>query len=41
MDAPGEKIKFQPAENVTVIAVPAKLQNKVSGKYAICFKVVL
>jgi len=41
MDAPVEKIKFQAADGATVINIPAKLQNKVAGKYAVSFKIIL
>ena len=41
MDAPVEKIKFQAADGATVINVPSKLQNKVAGKYAVSFKIIL
>ncbi len=37
MDAPAEKIKFQTANGATVIKIPAKLQNKLAGKYAVSF----
>lgn len=41
MDVPAEKIKFQSADGATVINIPAKLQNKVAGKYAVSFKIIL
>jgi len=41
MDAPKEKIKFQTADGATVLNIPAKLQNKVAGKYAVAFKITL
>ena len=41
MDAPVEKIKFQSPDGATVINIPAKLQNKVAGKYAVSFKIIL
>lgn len=41
MDATVEKIKFQSVDGATVINVPAKLQNKVAGKYAVSFKIIL
>ncbi|CAN5448632.1 alpha-L-fucosidase [soil metagenome] len=41
MDAPNEKIKFQSADGATVINVPSKLQNKIAGKYAVSFKIIL
>lgn len=41
MDAPDEKIKFQSGNGATVIIIPAKFQNKIAGKYAVCFKVIL
>ena len=41
MDAPGEKIKVTSADGATVINIPAKLQNKVAGKYAVSFKILL
>jgi alpha-L-fucosidase len=39
LDAPGARIKWAPAGDGTVIQLPAGLQNKVAGKYAVVFKV--
>jgi len=39
LDAPKEKIKLQPANDGEVIQIPAKLQNKITGKYAVVFKI--
>jgi alpha-L-fucosidase len=41
LDAPAEKIKFQITDGITVINIPAKLQNKVAGKYAVAFKITM
>jgi len=39
LDAPKEKVKFTSAGNASVISIPAALQNKVAGKYAVAFKI--
>jgi alpha-L-fucosidase len=39
LDAPKEKMKYEEMNGETVISIPAKLQNKVAGKYAVAFKI--
>jgi alpha-L-fucosidase len=41
MDAPKEKIKWRAGDNETVLEIPASLQNKTAGNYAVAFKVAL
>jgi len=41
MDAPKEKIKYTTDNNTTTLNIPASLQNKTVGKYAVAFKIVL
>jgi alpha-L-fucosidase len=41
MDAPKEKIGHSVENNTTVLKIPASLQNKTVGKYAVAFKIVL
>jgi len=41
MDAPREKIRHSIENNTTVLKIPASLQNKTVGKYAVAFKLVL
>lgn len=41
MDAPKEKIGHIVENNTTVLKIPAALQNKSAGKYAVAFKIVL
>jgi alpha-L-fucosidase len=41
LDAPKEKIKFTSSGDASAISVPAVLQNRVIGKYAVAFKVTL
>jgi alpha-L-fucosidase len=39
LDAPKEKIKWKASEDKVEIIMPAKLQNKTAGKYAVVFKI--
>ncbi len=41
LDAPKDKIKFSNENGSTVIAIPRKLQNSVSGNYAVAFKIIV
>jgi alpha-L-fucosidase len=41
LDAPKEKIKWKATSDGVEIKVPAKIQNKVAGKYAVAFKITL
>lgn len=41
MDAPKEKISYKADGNNTTLNIPASLQNKTVGKYAVAFKIVL
>ena len=36
-----KELKVTSADGATVINIPAKLQNKVAGKYAVSFKILL
>jgi hypothetical protein len=41
LNASKEKIKWKATSSGVEIKVPAKLQNKVAGKYAVVFKITL
>jgi len=41
MDASKEKISYKTEGGATTLSIPASLQNKTGGKYAVAFKIVL
>ena len=41
MDAPKEKISYKLEKDSTILNIPASLQNKTVGKYAVTFKIIL
>ena len=41
LDAPKEKIRYMTEGDVTTLNIPSSLQNKIAGKYAVAFKIIL